>query len=151
MSPAGRAAGTSPLAGYTRSLQLVRISPTIMMVDTAGVSPIDTFPFHTKVFLGAVPVEKVDDPLMIFEDFMKRIQENYYQGFEEHYRVKLDSFESYDDLLEQLAIKRGRIQKGGVPDIEETARIIIRDFQIGKFPYWEIPPHMKGELDDDAS
>ena len=145
---AGRhALGTSSLAGFTRHLKLVRISPKVMMVDTAGVSPVDDLPISIKVFLGSLPVEKIDDPLSAFNDVLERIRSNYINGFEEFYQVNLQKEVTSEEILEEIAVKRGRILKGGVPDVEETARIVIRELQSGRFQYWELPPHLKGDIE----
>ena len=38
-------------------------------------------------------------------------------------------------FLERLAKVRGKLLKGGEPDIQSVAKIVLRDWQYGKIPY----------------
>lgn len=44
------------------------------------------------------------------------------------------------DFLVKLALTRGRLGKGGVPDLIGTARQVLRDYNTGKIPYYTLPP-----------
>ena len=41
---------------------------------------------------------------------------------------KLPSFDSVDDFLRKVATVRGKLKKGGVVDVEATARIVLHDW-----------------------
>ena len=43
-------------------------------------------------------------------------------------------------FLAQLAMKRGLVKKGGIPDCEKSARQILQDCQRGKFSFYTKPP-----------
>ena len=45
----------------------------------------------------------------------------------------------HDDLLGKIAIKRGKLLKGGDPDINTCAKQLLNDWQRGKIPYFTIP------------
>ena len=48
-------------------------------------------------------------------------------------RFKLENLPSAGhEILNQIGIKRGCIRKGGVVDVEKTARLILSDFRAGK-------------------
>jgi nuclear GTP-binding protein len=53
---------------------------------------------------------------------------------------EIGSFSDVDDFLGQLAFKRGRILKGGEPDIEAMARIVLTDWNKGRIRYFTLPP-----------
>lgn len=53
-------------------------------------------------------------------------------GFLEHYP-------DANRFLTAIAIKRGRLLVGGVPDIDTSARMVLLDWQRGRLP-WFIPP-----------
>jgi len=45
-----------------------------------------------------------------------------------------------DDFLEKLARMKGRLLKGGEPDIEGVAKVVLNDWVRGKIPYFVPPP-----------
>lgn len=52
----------------------------------------------------------------------------------------IPAFEASKDFMIAVARSRGRIKKGGVPDLVGTARSILRDWNAGRIPYYTIPP-----------
>ena len=44
------------------------------------------------------------------------------------------------DFLEKLAIKGGRLHKGGEADVSTVARMVLHDWQRGKIPFFTPPP-----------
>jgi hypothetical protein len=45
-----------------------------------------------------------------------------------------------EDFLTQLAIKSGRLGKGGEPDLNTAAKGMLHDWQRGKIPFFTLPP-----------
>jgi ribosome biogenesis GTPase A len=43
-----------------------------------------------------------------------------------------------------VAIKKGKLRKGGEPDVDATAKIILVNWQKGEIPYFHLP---EGEVD----
>lgn len=54
------------------------------------------------------------------------------------YRIK--SWEDTDDFLAQLARSSGKLLKGGDPDLNTAARMVLYDWQRGKIPFYTLPP-----------
>lgn len=52
----------------------------------------------------------------------------------------IPAFEGTKDFMIAVARSRGRIKKGGVPDLVGTARSIIRDWNAGRIAYYTMPP-----------
>lgn len=48
---------------------------------------------------------------------------------------KLPSFDSVDDFLQKVATVRGKLKKGGVVDIGAAARIVLHDWNEGRYLY----------------
>lgn len=44
---------------------------------------------------------------------------------------KIPSFEAVDDFLQKVATVRGKLKKGGIVDIEASARIVLHDWNEG--------------------
>jgi nuclear GTP-binding protein len=53
-----------------------------------------------------------------------------------------------DDLLDALARAKGRLLKGGEPDIEGAAKIVLGDWVRGRIPYFVAPPERPAELNE---
>ncbi|MFQ5979433.1 MAG: GTPase [Candidatus Heimdallarchaeota archaeon] len=133
-------ASTSPRAGHTRHIQSLRISDKLVMFDTPGISPVNTLPFDLQIFLGAVPVEKIEDPLDSLDFILTRIKKHYSKGFLKRYKFSSQDLDSeIEELVSIVAKRRGRLKTEGKLDLDETARIVIREFLEGKFEYFERP------------
>jgi len=54
----------------------------------------------------------------------------------------LPAFQAGDStaFLTSHARSTGRLKKGGIPDLVESARSVLRDWRVGKFPYYTHPP-----------
>ena len=127
---------TGQKPGITRNLQLIRISKRMLTYDTPGVIPFDHPEEDLQVFLGAHSIDKLDDPLSTACFFINRIRKNYSSGFVNYYGISSINL-SNEEILNQIATSRGLKSKGGVLNISETAKLIMREFTAGKIQYWE--------------
>lgn len=55
-----------------------------------------------------------------------------------------------DDFIKQLALKTGKLLKGGEPDINNVSKSVIMDWQRGNIPFFEFPPKEEEEIDETA-
>ena len=53
---------------------------------------------------------------------------------------KLKEWTDAEDFLMQLANQSGRLLRGGEPDLNTTAKMVLYDWQRGKIPYFHLPP-----------
>ena len=53
---------------------------------------------------------------------------------------KIPSFETTHDFLALVARKQGKLQKGGIPDYEAAARVVLHDWNSGRIKYYTVPP-----------
>ena len=53
-----------------------------------------------------------------------------------------------DDLLDVLARAKGRLLKGGEPDIEGAAKIVLSDWVRGRIPFFVTPPERPAALNE---
>lgn len=145
-----RSAPTSPIAGFTRHLRTVRITETLRLIDTPGIAPTDILSIEEEVFLGTVSPEDISNPDIIcsyiFDQFKK-----------EHLEKEIENYlgttvqQTTDEVLHLYAKKRGLLRKNAEPQLDEAARIIIRDFMRGKIRYFENPLNQsdyKNSLED---
>ena len=52
----------------------------------------------------------------------------------------IHAFAETKDFLMAVARSRGRLKKGGIPDVPGAARSILRDWNAGRIPYYTVPP-----------
>src|SRR5688572_30821221 len=55
-------------------------------------------------------------------------------------RYNVSMFRDTNEFLLLLARQRGKLKRGGVPDIDSAAKIVLQDWNSGKIPYYTIPP-----------
>ena len=53
-----------------------------------------------------------------------------------------------DDFLDILARAKGRLLKGGEPDIEGAAKVVLSDWVRGRIPYFVAPPERPADLNE---
>lgn len=125
-----KAASTSPQSGHTRSLQRIRVTNRIMMLDTPGVVPFIEKDELKHVLIGSIMYSDVEHPDLAACEVIKHCN-----GIDEEIILKYYGVSPAPDeyaLLEAIARKRNVMARGGVLDIERTARMIIQDWQMGK-------------------
>jgi nuclear GTP-binding protein len=53
-----------------------------------------------------------------------------------------------DDFLDILARAKGRLLKGGEPDIEGAAKVVLSDWVRGRIPFFVAPPERSADLNE---
>lgn len=126
-----RSAGakTSSVPGYTRTVQWIRISEGIKLLDTPGVIPSDE---KFSVFTGSVRPEKLQNPQHEAFMLLEKIKSAEGSNIEGLYKIPFNDLENY---LEEFAKKRNYLIKGGF-DTDRAARQIILDWNTGKLTAW---------------
>ncbi|MFC1753760.1 GTPase [Thermoproteota archaeon] len=120
-----KSAPTSPVSGYTKGMQKLRISSNIMMIDTPGV-----LPYSKKrpdlIMIGAIDADKLRDPENAAADLIDSLNGR----VEKHFGVR----KTKDKIktIENIAIKKSILKKGGEPDTARMSREILRLCQRGK-------------------
>ncbi|RMZ69028.1 Delta-1-pyrroline-5-carboxylate dehydrogenase mitochondrial [Pyrenophora seminiperda CCB06] len=152
----GRAAGcpTGAEAGVTTSLREVKLDNKLKLLDSPGI----VFPNTTEgskdskvlqkarlILLNAVPPREIDDPVPAVTLLLKRLSSS-----EELFTKLMDVYDlpplhsvgndRTTDFLVQVARKRGRLGKGGVPNMHSAAQTVINDWRDGRIQGWTSPP-----------
>ncbi|UYV61356.1 GNL3L, partial [Cordylochernes scorpioides] len=89
------------------------------------------------ILRNALRIETIEDPIIPATYVVQRA------GREQmalHYQVR--AFSSPTELFLQLAKKMGQLKKGGIPNIDEGARRLLRDWTSGKIKYFTVPPEL---------
>ena len=125
-----RVAPVSAFAGFTKNVQWIRVGK-FLLIDSPGV-----FPLSEKgkelLFKSAINPDRLADPTVeaaeLIEKFLRKQGDA--QKLFEHYEI--EPSQDSQEVLERIAVRRGRLLKGGGPDLRTTALNIIRDWQRGK-------------------
>lgn len=125
-------ARVSPIANTTRGQQFIRLSEEILLVDTPGVFDKDSL--TSLAIKGAISPEQIADAVPVIVKIIKRLLKKDEISRLEYYSFKTKESDIeliVEDLLEHVAKKRNLKLKGGEYNIDEAAKIIMRDYQRG--------------------
>lgn len=129
--------GTSPIPGFTRHRQLVKASRMIHVIDTPGVFPSPKKEPEIAV-ISALRPESLDDPVIPALKLLEIALKKSTLSIEETYKIKVDANDPYI-ILTKIAERRGLLLKDGKLNIDEAARILIRDWQSGRLIFYFTP------------
>jgi nuclear GTP-binding protein len=154
MGGAGAACPVGAEAGVTTSLREVKIDSKLKLLDSPGIvfpSTGDGSKASKKeeqarlVLLNAVPPKQIEDPVPAVTLLLKRLSSS-----EDTLKKLMDVYglpplmatngDPTTDFLVQVARKRGRLGKGGVPNLNSAATTVITDWRDGRIQGWMDAP-----------
>ncbi len=125
--------------GVTKTQSWIKISPELDLLDTPGI----LWPKFEDEIVGLklAMCGSIKDEILDLRDLSVKtidyLKENYPNNLKERYNLEDVSIDTYE-LLDVIAVKRGCILKGGVPDLERVYKLImneLRDLKIGRMSY----------------
>ncbi|XP_078059608.1 nucleolar GTP-binding protein 2 [Mustelus asterias] len=126
----------APIAGETKVWQYITLMRRIFLIDCPGV----VYPSgdtETEIVLkGVVQVEKIKCPEDHIAAVLERAKSEYISK-----TYKIDCWSHPEDFLEKLAFRMGKLLKGGEPDIQTVAKMVLNDWQRGRIPFFVKPPN----------
>lgn len=127
----------APIPGETKVWQYITLMKRIYLIDCPGVVPPSNNATEEDILLrGVVRVENVENPEQYIPAILKKSQQRH---IERTYDIK--GFTDATEFLSILARKGGRLLKGGEPDVNSVAKMVINDFLRGKLPWFTPPPN----------
>ena len=147
-----RAVGVSPRPGFTTSLQEVVLDKNIRLIDSPGVVFDDDASRDgaNAMLRNGVDADSVSDPLPAISELLGRCT---IESLMMTYSVPAfpTGPEGVLTFLAMVARSKGRVLKGGIPDKMMAARLVIRDWNQGKIPYFSTPPTTEVEMGDTSA
>lgn len=153
---------TGAEAGMTTSLREIKLDKRLRLLDSPGI----VFPSlsdHTAakrskndqtaelILLSALPPKQIVDPIPAVQLLIKRLSQSkaLFDTLLKVYNLpplvtSSSLAELTKDFLVQVARKRGRLGKGGIPNIESAAMAVITDWRDGRIQGWVEPPINSG-------
>jgi len=134
--------GSTP--GKTKHFQTLQLSETVTLCDCPGL----VFPtlMHSKadmVLNGVIPIDNLTDfitpsRLMVHRLSIKQINQCYKLRLPEN--KKHSKLITVYDVLDSYCRQRGLLTKSKVPNRNEAARVMLKDYMKGKMVYNHFPP-----------
>jgi nuclear GTP-binding protein len=120
----------------------------IYLIDCPGIVPISAKDSETDTVLkGVVRVENLQTPAEHIPGLLERVRPAYIErtyGLEPREGGWVGE-EGASVLLSTIAKRMGKLLKGGEPDQESIAKIMLNDWIRGKIPYFAMPPDKTAE------
>lgn len=125
----------APIPGETKVWQYITLMKRIFLIDCPGVVYADTGDTDTDAVLkGVVRVEKLEDATEYIGEIINRVKPEYLRR-----AYKLKGWTDAEDFLGQVAHGAGKLCKGGDPDLNTAAKMVLHDWQRGKIPFFTLP------------
>ncbi len=118
--------------GVTKGKQWIRLGKDIELLDTPGIlwPKFDDRDIGVRLaYIGSINDDILSTTDIAYE-LIKFLQINYCNSLPERYNIEMDG--DYVRVLEMIAEKRGCVKKGGEPDIDKAAALLLDDFRSGR-------------------
>lgn len=129
-----KAVGVSSTPGFTKAMQEVYLDGKVKLLDCPGVI-FSTDDEKTLVLRNIIKVSEIKDPISPIEGILERVNKNQLL-----IQYEIGDFNTVVEFLTNLALRRGKLIKGGIPDLESAAKLVLTDWTAGKIEYYALPP-----------
>lgn len=125
-------AGVGSDAGFTKSMQKIKLTQGIVLLDSPGIIPEKEYSQQDKekisnhAKLGARSYSQVKNPELVIATIIRD-----YPGVLER-TYKINSKGDSEKLIDELGKRKGFLKRGGEVNEDTTARLILKDWQTGK-------------------
>lgn len=133
-----KAAGVSSTPGFTKCMQEVQLDKNIKLLDSPGIV-FDDADVEGVLLRNCVNVDSLSDPPTAVAALLKRCDS---QDLMMIYALPRFDPADVQGFLALLARKMGKLLRGGVPDRNSAARVLLRDWNTGKVPFYTKPPSL---------
>ncbi|CAM9323494.1 unnamed protein product [Choristocarpus tenellus] len=131
-----KAVGVSATPGFTKSMQEVHLDKTVKLLDCPGIV-FDDKDSESTLLKNCVDAESMSDPTPAVDAVLKRCAP---EQLMQVYSIQRFDPADTPGFLALIARKVGKLRKGGVPDRIAAARLVLRDWNSGKVPFYTLPP-----------
>ena len=146
-----KAVGVSATPGFTRSLQEVSLDAKVTLIDSPGIIFDDDGGAGGGGLDGAsslllrnvISVDSIDDPEGAAGSIVDRCAPEKLMVL-----YGVPAFSTPTDFLSSLAVRLGKLGRGGVPDRASAGRALLQDWNTGRIPFFVLPPEEGGDTAD---
>lgn len=152
-----KAVGVSSHPGFTKTTQEIAIDSKVTLLDCPGVifdddsrssdDAGDSNDHGAGLLLrNCISVDQIEDPEGAVEGIFNRCAPEKLMAI-----YSIASFSNATEFLNLVAMKKGKLGRGGVPDRSATARAVLHDWNSGKIPFFVLPPSDDSDVEMDDS
>ncbi|WFD36564.1 nuclear GTP-binding protein nug1 [Malassezia cuniculi] len=144
-----RVCSVASTPGHTKVVQGIMLDRHVRLLDCpgivftdaavpAGASPEEIEAARLAALLrNVLKAELVEDPIEPVQAILARVEPSV---IAEAYGIPEISSRDPQEFLLHIALQRGRLARGGVPDLDGTARSVLHDWNVGKIRFYTTPP-----------
>lgn len=146
-------------AGITTSLREVKIDGKLKILDSPGIvfpdelisskKPNKKQQLNKLALLSALPPKQIADPISVVKILLKKFSANVdmAQGLKQYYNLPPIPSHDINEFLKlfliHIARSKGRLGRGGVPNLESAAMAVLNDWRDGRILGWTSPKTSK--------
>lgn len=150
-------------AGVTTSMREVKIDGKLKILDSPGIVFPDELISNKKssksnqeaklALLSAIPPKQVSDPMSAVNMLLKKFSKDteMADGLKKYYQLpplpSNDLNEFSKQFLIHIARTKGRLGRGGIPNLESAAMSVLNDWRDGRIIGWTLPKASKSTSD----
>ena len=143
----GKNVGVSNTPGFTKGLQEVILDNNIRLLDCPGVVMSND---ENSILHNVIRTEDIKEPIEVVGKILKKMSQEYFLNT---YNLDITVLKGSELTLEKIIYLVGeklkKYKKGGVVDLDKSARIIINDWNLGKLKYYSVPPGIDKNIYDE--
>ena len=143
----GKNVGVSNTPGFTKGLQEVILDNNIRLLDCPGVVMSND---ENSILHNVIRTEDIKEPIEVVGKILKKMSQEYFLNT---YNLDISILKGSELTIEKIIYlvgeKMKKYKKGGVVDLDKSARIIINDWNLGKLKYYSVPPGIDKNIYDE--
>ena len=143
----GKNVGVSNTPGYTKGLQEIILDNNIRLLDCPGIVMSNN---ENNILYNIIRTEDIKEPIEVVSKILKKIEQEY---FLKTYNLDISILKGSELTVEKIIYlvgeKMKKYKKGGIVDLDKSARIIINDWNLGKLKYYSVPPGIDKKIYDE--
>jgi nuclear GTP-binding protein len=143
----GKNVGVSNTPGFTKGLQEVILDNNIRLLDCPGVVMSND---ENSILHNVIRTEDIKEPIEVVGKILKKMSQEYFLNT---YNLDISILKGSELTIEKIVYlvgeKMKKYKKGGIVDLDKSARIIINDWNLGKLKYYSVPPGIDKNIYDE--
>jgi len=133
-----KAVGVGARAGFTKNVSEVVLDSNITLIDCPGIIFSSEMSESEAALRNCVNFDQLDDYVLPVQALLDRCN---HDTLVQIYKIPM--FKDTPEFIRSVAQRRGKIGKGGIPSEEAGARLILKDWNTGRIPYYTVPPGLE--------
>ena len=124
-----KVASVSNVPGHTKTVQEIHLDKNVRLLDCPGVVFSDENA-DSALLRNVIRVEDLPDPCIPVEIITRKVTKDILRKI-----YNVEDYKTTQELLANIARKRGRLLKGGIADVNDAARLVVKDWNAGRIPF----------------